>query len=62
MLWVFIRGSSRNNKKMIFLFIHENICCGYSLEAPRATTKNNFLTRDVRNELLISIWRLQISS
>ena len=23
-----------------FLFLHENICCGYSLEAPRRGTSN----------------------
>ena len=25
-----------------FLFLHENICCGYSLEAPRQGTSNEY--------------------
>ena len=29
----------------IFLFLHENICCGYSLEAPQ----NMFLWRNKKN-------------
>ena len=26
----------------IFLFLHENICCGYSLEAPRQGASNEY--------------------
>ena len=26
----------------IFLFLHENICCGYSLEVPRRGTSNEY--------------------
>ena len=32
-----------NQKLLIFfLFLHENICCGYSLEAPRQGTSNEY--------------------
>ena len=27
---------------MIFLFLHENICCGYSLEVPHQSTSNEY--------------------
>ena len=29
--YIEIRGAIR---KIVFLFLHKNICCGYSLEAP----------------------------
>ena len=33
-----------SNKKIsiIFLFLHKNICCGYSLEAPCWNTSNEY--------------------
>ena len=39
---------------MFFLFLHENICCGYSLEAPRQGASNEypqymFLWRNKKN-------------
>ena len=34
-LWVLIRSAS-------FLFLHKNICCGYSLEAPRWGASNEY--------------------
>ena len=45
--------SWRNNKKNI-LFLHENICCGYSLEAPQQGASNEypqhmFLWRNKKN-------------
>ena len=32
------------NKKVliVFLFLHENICCGYSLEVPQRGTSNEY--------------------
>ena len=30
------------NMLMLFLFLHKNICCGYSLEAPRQGTSNKY--------------------
>ena len=36
MLWVLIRSASAS-----FLFLNENICCGYSLEAPRRGASNS---------------------
>ena len=50
--------------KDFFLFYREIVCCVYSLESPHRGDSNEYTqhTRDVRNELLISIWRLQISS
>ena len=47
-------------RKMLisFLFLHENICCGYSLEAPRWGTSNEypqhmFLERNKKNIMWI---------
>ena len=37
--WVEIRVSIR---LIVFLFLHENICCGYSLEAPRQGASNEY--------------------
>ena len=28
---------------IFFLFLHENICCGYSLEVPQRGTSNEYL-------------------
>ena len=28
--------------KEVFLFLHKNICCGYSLEAPRRGASNEY--------------------
>ena len=62
---------NNNNKKkpkkkqlMFFLFLHKNICCWYSLEAPRWGTSNEypqhmfFLWRNQKNIFLIPclIW------
>ena len=27
---------------IFFLFLHENVCCGYSLEAPRRGASNEY--------------------
>ena len=27
---------------ILFLFLHKNICCGYSLEAPQRGTSNEY--------------------
>ena len=35
----------------IFLFLHENICCGYSLEAPRRGASNEHHTICFRGEI-----------
>ena len=32
----------RGQIRKISLFVHENICCGYSLEAPRRGTSNEY--------------------
>ena len=41
-------------RKIVFLFLDENICCGYSLEAPRRGASNEyrqhmFLSRNKKN-------------
>ena len=34
---------NKSTQKLIFfLFLHENICCGYSLEVPHAGTSNEY--------------------
>ena len=38
---------------MFFLFLHENICCGYSLEAPDGTHKIRFRGEIRQNIYLI---------
>ena len=38
-----MRNHSFSRKVLIFfLFVHENICCGYSLEAPRQGVSNEY--------------------
>ena len=34
-----------SNKMIFFLLLHENICCGYSLEVPRQGTSNEYAQR-----------------
>ena len=41
-------------KEVVFLFLDENICCGYSLEVPLQVTSNEytqhmFLSRNQKN-------------
>ena len=33
---------SDRNVLVFFLFLHKNICCGYSLEVPRGGTSNEY--------------------
>ena len=44
---------------IFFLFLHENICCGYSLEAPRRGASNDHPQHmfSWRNKKDISIFR-----
>ena len=37
MLWVLIRSTSENKLRVLITSTSENICCGYSLEAPQKT-------------------------
>ena len=37
-----IATDKRGYPHNIFLFLHENICCGYSLEAPRRGASNEY--------------------
>ena len=34
------RPKSNSKVLIFFLFLHENICCGYSLDGPRGGTSN----------------------
>ena len=36
---------------IFFLFLHENICCGYSLEAPRQGASNEYHNICFRGEI-----------
>ena len=36
---------------MFFLFFHENICCGYSLEVPKLGTSNEYHSICVGGEI-----------
>ena len=54
--WLQIRESYQANKYFIFsrisiLFFHENICCGYSLEAPRRGASNEYHNICFRGEI-----------
>ena len=45
----------RGYQVKVFLFLNENICCGYSLEAPRRGASNEysqhvFLSRNKKNK------------
>ena len=44
---------------IFFLFLNENICCGYSLEAPRRGTSNEYPQHmfSLRNKKDISTFR-----
>ena len=46
---------------IFFLFRHENICCGYSLEAPRRGASNEYPQHmfSWRNKKDISIFRMK---
>ena len=46
---------------MFFLFLHENICCGYSLEAPQRGASNDYPQHmfSWRNKKDISIFRMK---
>ena len=46
---------------IVFLFLHENICCGYSLEAPRRGASNEYPQHMflLRNKKDISIFRMK---
>ena len=35
-------GLDKSGYQIFFLFLHENICCGYSLEAPCRGTSNEY--------------------
>ena len=35
-------GNERGYHIIVSLFVHENICCGYSLEAPRRGASNEY--------------------
>ena len=52
---------SSHSKILFFLFLHENICCGYSLEATRWGTSNEYPrhTFSWRNQKDISIFRMK---
>ena len=39
-MWIFIATDKRGIHIIFFLFLHKNICCGYTLEAPRQGTSN----------------------
>ena len=49
-------------RKMLisFLFLDENICCGYSLEAPRRGTSNEYPQRGASNEYPQHMFRPEI--
>ena len=36
---------------MFFLFLHENICCGYSLEVPHRGTSNEYPQHSFHGEI-----------
>ena len=64
-----IQITSFNRKVLIFyLFLHENICCGYSLEAPFGGTSNVYQQRifswsNKKNIIwipLLSIWSYEL--
>ena len=44
-----------------FIFLHDNICCGYSLEAPRQGASSEYPQRmfSLRNKKDISIFQMK---
>ena len=40
--WTSIALDKKGSQIDIFLFLHENICCGYSLEVPQWGTSNEY--------------------
>ena len=42
MMGKFIATDKRGSHIIFFLFLNENICCGYSLEAPRRGASNEY--------------------
>ena len=55
MLWVLIATDKRGTCKIFFLFLHENIHCGYSLEVPQQGASNEYHNICFREALLMSI-------
>ena len=47
----FIGLEKRGYQVNIFLFLHENICCGYSLEAPHRGASNEYHNICFRGEI-----------
>ena len=49
---------------IFFLFLHENICCGYSLEVPQRGASNEYPQHmfSLRNKKDISIFRMKKSA
>ena len=53
-IYIFIGLDKKGYQEIVFLFLYKNICCGYSLEAPRRGTSNEypqhmFLSRNKKN-------------
>ena len=46
-----IATDKRGDPHNIFVFLHENICCGYSLEAPRRGASNEYHNICFRGEI-----------
>ena len=54
-----------HNTMIVFLFLHENMCCGYSLKAPRRVASNDypqhmFSCRNKTNIYLTSLSELEL--
>ena len=50
-------GLDKSEYQVIFvLFLHENICCGYSLEAPRRGASNEYHNICFRGENYQYFW------
>ena len=43
-------GNTRQFQDNFLLFLHRNICCGYSLESSHTANSNEFLRRNNKNE------------
>ena len=58
-----IARDKRGYPHNIFLFLDENICCGYSLEAPRQGTSNEYMSTHnmflLRNKKDISSFQMK---
>ena len=59
-----IATDKRGSHIIFFLFLDENICCGYSLEAPRRGASNEYPEHmfSLKNKKHISIFQMKKAS